>query len=333
MNITFLIGNGFDIGIGMKTRFKDMYKDYIDTRSNSQHIREFKIALREDAPLYENWGDFEMGMAKYAQTFKDENAFVDCIRDFKAFMVQYLQQEQNIMLDRIKNKEKYEEVCAVDIHRAISDFYKGQNRNVIVEMEEMFASEGFCRYSFITFNYTMVLDFMLSCYRRRFKTSMEGPVHIHGKIDEDVVLGIDNEMQLQGLSFPISKKVQRAFIKPLFNNMYDKYRVNIAMNMIDKSDVICVYGMSLGESDRTWINKLIEWIKADRWHYLFYYDYANESYDTWNRDLMMDMEDEKRERFINKIMGTIGEVEQISEQVHIPIAHDIFNIKNVLPNI
>ena len=28
LNITFLIGNGFDIGLGLKTRYKDFYKYY-----------------------------------------------------------------------------------------------------------------------------------------------------------------------------------------------------------------------------------------------------------------------------------------------------------------
>ena len=28
MNITFLLGNGFDIGLGMPTRYEDFYKEY-----------------------------------------------------------------------------------------------------------------------------------------------------------------------------------------------------------------------------------------------------------------------------------------------------------------
>lgn len=29
MNVTFLIGNGFDINLGLKTSYKDFYEQYI----------------------------------------------------------------------------------------------------------------------------------------------------------------------------------------------------------------------------------------------------------------------------------------------------------------
>ena len=115
--------------------------------------------------------------------------------------------------------------------------------------------------------------------------------------------------------------------------MFDKYRVESAMGMIEESDVICIYGMSLGESDRTWVNKIIEWLDSDEAHHLFYYDYTDESYNMWNRDQMLDMEDEKKERFMKKIIEPIEDITQIEEQIHIPIAYDIFNVKDMLTNV
>lgn len=43
MQITFLIGNGFDIGIGLKTRYEDFYKEYCIIRENdNDNIKNFK---------------------------------------------------------------------------------------------------------------------------------------------------------------------------------------------------------------------------------------------------------------------------------------------------
>ena len=38
MGVTFLIGNGFDLNLGMKTRYTDMYDSYIKSESKSTVI-------------------------------------------------------------------------------------------------------------------------------------------------------------------------------------------------------------------------------------------------------------------------------------------------------
>ncbi len=35
MNITFLIGNGFDLNLGLKTRYTDFYKYYMEHNPNN----------------------------------------------------------------------------------------------------------------------------------------------------------------------------------------------------------------------------------------------------------------------------------------------------------
>ena len=45
MNVTFLIGNGFDLACGMKTRYSDVYERYIKTPSATPIIEQFKDDL------------------------------------------------------------------------------------------------------------------------------------------------------------------------------------------------------------------------------------------------------------------------------------------------
>ena len=52
MNVTFMIGNGFDLGIGLRTAYSDFYKVYCKTNSkDSPEVRKFKSELEEN---YEN---------------------------------------------------------------------------------------------------------------------------------------------------------------------------------------------------------------------------------------------------------------------------------------
>lgn len=46
MTITFLIGNGFDINIGMATRYKDFYKYYVNLPSECDLIESLKEKYR-----------------------------------------------------------------------------------------------------------------------------------------------------------------------------------------------------------------------------------------------------------------------------------------------
>ena len=38
----YIIGNGFDLNLGMKTRYTDMYDSYINSESSNEIIAQFK---------------------------------------------------------------------------------------------------------------------------------------------------------------------------------------------------------------------------------------------------------------------------------------------------
>ena len=64
MNVTFLIGNGFDLGIGLKTAYSDFYNVYCKSDSNdSLAVKKFKSEIQGN---YENWSDFEAAFGEYA---------------------------------------------------------------------------------------------------------------------------------------------------------------------------------------------------------------------------------------------------------------------------
>ena len=72
MNITFLIGNGFDLNLGLKTDYKSFYS-YYKMRSKSN------IAKSIDSE-YELWSDLEKGLGEYTarlKTQQDVEKFLD----------------------------------------------------------------------------------------------------------------------------------------------------------------------------------------------------------------------------------------------------------------
>lgn len=96
--------------------------------------------------------------------------------------------------------------------------------------------------------------------------------------------------------------------------------------MISESTIICTYGFSLGESDKTWVNMIVDWLQSDSSHHLVVFQYDETEYSQYNFDELMDVEDAKKERFMAKLGITD---EAVFEQIHIPIGFDIFNFKFV----
>ena len=335
MKVTFMVGNGFDLCLGLKTRYVDMYESYIEEKNTLQVIEDFKQLLREDAPTgYKTWGDFEMAMGRHAGFFKSERDFVLCTRHFKNHMATHLLNEQNHFLEPLGNVNICEAI-AQEMEHSLGRFYEGLIPNDVHTLEEL--DNGLFQYlGTITFNYTTTFDWAFACLDKRNDPSFSGApiIHVHGSLDSDVVLGVDNPSQIIGASYQISRLVSRAFIKPHFNSEFDSKRVKEAQQLILNSNVLCVYGLSLGESDQVWIDFIRSWLESDTSHHLVFYRYSERVYSPWMRDASMDEEDAEKEKLHAKICRKAINSEELQKslypQVHIPIGKDIFAIKALL---
>lgn len=338
MNITFLIGNGFDLNCGLHTKFTDMYPEYLDTESHSIAIAEFKRNIREDKDMhYEKWSDFEMGIANYASKVKSENDILDCLEDFTEFLVDYLKKQQAILSNSLlKTPERIQNTIQEVKKSVLSFFGELPRNNDIYRIKEVFDESTYIHYSFISYNYTTLLDYLLNIlfakntnYLSKFDNKriiLDKIEHIHGTLDKDTVIGIDNESQLSGLPYSLSKHGKDALIKPHFNDSYDSRRVASVANAIQSSDVLCVYGLSLGDSDLTWRQMILSWLKTSPSHYLVVFSKKYSDLETtvvWRKQAY---EDEAKQEFLNKIGCSEDEYEALSYQVSVPIGSNIFNI-------
>lgn len=336
MKVTFMIGNGFDLNCGLKSRFKDVYKEYCSTDSKSEVIKKFKNDIDRDI---DTWGDFEMSMAKYIKEFETESDFLDCVHDFTRFISYYLKKEEKrfstILQSKNNNDLIYKEL-ENECKSSLSSFYKFGSINVVREIDNL--QNGFKQHHFISFNYTNFLDDLLikcaNIVTEESKRNYDYPIdafytkrilHIHGTTNDHLVLGVNDVGQFEEAKFDFGKKTQRAFVKPVSNANYDKNRISSALYTIQESDVICVFGMSLGESDKMWKDALKEWIKSSVQHYLFIFDY-NCSFKTGLLfDESTNEEDDIREIYYEKLNIDSN----YANQIYIPMGHNIFNFNRI----
>ena len=319
MSTLFLIGNGFDLSSGIKTRYVDVYNSYcIPLDSDSEIIKQFKNNISSN---YENWSAFEEGMAEYAKTLDSEDVFVECIKDFRIFLQKYLKQEENKFNEYVSANEELKPLLIEEMRSSILDYYLGMTPRITNIVKEI-NKRNFSRTDCISFNYTSVFDNLM---KLAFDT--EKTFHIHGQLDDYLIMGMDNEKQIN-TNYRLTQRGKQAFVKPYFNDEVDPAKMRSAKDKIGSADIICAFGLSLGDSDLTWRNAILNSLTNYKDHHLFLFDYQLACEQALLQNDKLDSELLRRNAIL-KSWG-IQNVENYVNKIHIPCGQKIFNIKEVV---
>lgn len=264
MNITFLIGNGFDLNLKLNTRYSDFYKYYIENDPKDLLSK----SIKED---YEMWSDLEVGLGEFLKDIDESQIeeFLDSKSTLERMLSEYLSLESKKAT--IKNEKNLGEEFKKKVLNFFSDFNaidKDHYHQVIA------ATKGQINYNFITFNYTDVLDNIVLAAQKNCKPfgnhsagstgyndAIVMPHHIHGKLSEDLILGLDNTEQILNDKLKSNPKLTNYIIKSVVNTALGEKKIEKAKEIIDKSKYVCLFGLSIGDTDGMWWSYIIEWLK------------------------------------------------------------------------
>ena len=95
MNITFLIGNGFDMGLGMKSSFKDCFPIYKE--SFEKEGKPYSMLAQSINDDENKWSYFERQLGFFTEKFTLETAdsLVEQIRHFELKFTEYLVSQES----------------------------------------------------------------------------------------------------------------------------------------------------------------------------------------------------------------------------------------------
>lgn len=198
MNILFLLGNGFDLNIGLRTSYKDFYTYYKKESSKSDKIKQLKEDILDD---FENWSDLELSFGKYTNKINTLKEFDEIFEDIVEKLSDYLSgEEKQINVASLKiNKENlfnnliYPERTLIEVNRNILENYKNKWNNSQWNV------------NIITFNYTKSLEKLLDYKDSRMNLQankyLQGITHIHGFIDNKMVMGVNDTSQISNKIF------------------------------------------------------------------------------------------------------------------------------------
>ena len=103
MNMLYLIGNGFDLNLGLPTRYSDFLEYYFKhaplnykaTSQESRRIQEYKDLFKktiENNAGDQQWKDLEIALGKFSSQFNEAIVFRDFYIDINLSLINYLKQ-------------------------------------------------------------------------------------------------------------------------------------------------------------------------------------------------------------------------------------------------
>ncbi|MBD5146274.1 MAG: hypothetical protein HDT21_10280 [Ruminococcus sp.] len=290
MKFTYLIGNGFDLNIGLKTSFTDFFNIYCNKSDyENAAIEKFKAEIRNNSFM---WSDFEFQMGRYAHEVEPLGTlsiqdYFNCMENFRNEMITYLLKEE----ERI-NKFAFKNKCDTVCHRAIEypfQYMRPGQRILLQDYLSKYNTESI-EYNFIIFNYTHTFDEFLTPLGYNVAgddndighwtddeedsmiiDKIGEVIHVHGEFGNAILLGVNDEQQVNNPNLIKNDEFRWNYIKPIANEMLGEQHDEISKRVIEESDIIFIYGMSIGQTDKIWWQAIIKWLcdKTDsREHFL-----------------------------------------------------------------
>lgn len=312
MNITFLIGNGFDINLGLKTRYTDFYPYYLSQRHDD-------IISNAIANHYDRWADLELALGQMLREVSTTqiSEFLDSKAILEGNLADYLREEQ-------KRIDVTSATTQDELKKNLTCFYgefSTKDQNAFLNWQRSVAENIF--YQFISFNYTNVLDDIIAPLKKvkQFSThSTSGHVyndlignivHIHGTLFSDLILGLDNEQQIENPQLQKAPELTNYVIKSAINEALGEEKINQAKKIISASNYVCVYGMSLGDTDYMWWKYLLSWLNANSGRRLVLYVYEEATANPSGPEKLR-----QQDKWKNTFLKVSGESQQNIDKLH-----------------
>lgn len=333
MNITFLVGNGFDLNSKLNTRYTDFYKYYI--KNDPKDL--LSKSIKED---YEMWSDSEVGLGEFLKDIDESQIeeFLDSKSTLERMLSEYLTLENN------RACIKDEKALAEEFKKKVLTFFSDGNALDKDHYHQVIsATKTQINYNFITFNYTSILDTIVAIAQKNCKPfgnhsagstgyndAVISPHHIHGKLTEDLILGLDNTEQILNDKLKTNPRLTNYIIKSAVNTALGEKKIEKAKKIIDKSKYVCLFGLSIGNTDGMWWSYIIEWLKRDKDNRLVLFINKNTNVQLSGQEKIR-FRDSNREMMLERSRCEVSEtLRLVQDKIIIVPNSKIFNLENII---
>lgn len=328
MNIVHVIGNGFDLNLGLKTSYKHFYEYYKSQESKKESIKLLKKEIDSDS---ENWSDLELALGKFTSKAKTAEEFEIIRQDIILNLSNYLKSiETSFDLSNVNTHE-----LSIFLSSPHIELRNGE-KAIFEELLKSIKHES-SNVNIISFNYTTILDKLIIEFVNKtmsfakaisVNSTIRDVKHIHGLLDERLIIGVNDNSQVSNESFVENIDFKEAFIKTEYNKASSHLVDNECIDLLNNANIICVFGSSLGLTDKFWWELICDRLLKQNCKLIIYHKSFDAGdprlYNLINREIRI-----LKDKFLsNKPNLTNEEKEIIRQNIHINVNSNFFNILN-----
>ena len=264
--VVYLIGNGFDLNLNLKTNYSDFYE--LNTHTSDPSIIKLKEHLKNDkngGQNYKYWSDLEEAMGSYTTNFKSKEEMKKVYDNLNDRLRDYI---QTIEHDGIKGNINKSKLIS-DIARP-DKYLNAKYQNDLRRFCEKYGNSQWETH-IISFNYTNTIESILGMTTGALdlgntilghRNILCSITHIHGLSDAPLI-GVNDTTQIENEEFRNDEEIQDLLIKPMINVAIGDLKADISIQNIKTAIIICLFGISLGKTDNLWWATIGECLKRN----------------------------------------------------------------------
>lgn len=254
MRLLLILGNGFDLNLGLPTSYRHFLKYYMDSSiyDNSENVIKLKSLINKD---YDKWSDLEVALGEASTQFDEPDKYIDAVENIGQALSDYLSEvdkrfepRPDMVMKFFKDLENFEDYFDLKQQHSWNHYLESFHNDI-----------GKWKYDIMTFNYTSTLEKMIRMAVSDLggnMSSIKNIVHIHMTLKEGLLMGVNDESQISNRYFQSSYPIKSTIVKPFINREFDDGIDAKCRKMINDADAILLFGVSLGKTDADW------------WHYI-----------------------------------------------------------------
>ena len=322
MNILYVIGNGFDLNLNLNTSYEHFFEYYKNQTNKNEIISKLKESIKGKK---KDWSDLELTLGEYFKEISSEEEFDLIFDDIKFNLSQYLRdQEANFDISDINYSKFFEYLIYPDKNLLLSDqielklhFERWKNNEINIQIT--------------TFNYTGIIDKLVQdkvnkvpIGNRYQKVNFSRILHIHGFVDNHMILGVNDASQMSNDEFINNSYIMSSFIKEECNKIFKNEKKNIFKDQISNANLIIIFGCSLGDSDKIWWERIANRLNDECKLILFK---KGPDIPPLQEHKLFKYENQIKEYFLEKAnVSDLNKANYLKEKIFVGINTDIFKL-------
>lgn len=325
MQILYIIGNGFDLNLKLETSYQHFYEYYKGIQSENPIIAKLKQDISDKS--YETWADLELGLGKYTEELSSTNDLEEILTDIINELSKHLHsQEKSFDITRF-DRDKFIQ----DIQNPFNYLEKGYR-----EIFENYVHKSDWHINAISFNYTTVFDRLIGLNNQDYldigknianHVNYFGKIeHIHGYTDDRMVLGVNDIEQISNKDFHNDYDAKTVLIKNEYNTVMQHKIEKVCENYINKANLICIFGSSIGDTDNIWWKQILDRVLTSYCKLIiFHYEGKYFAKNLINRKFKTEMQ--IKNKIISKFDFSDDEKTILNNNIFVAVDTEMFSIK------